>query len=165
MSMATSLEARCPILDHEFVEWVSGLPLKYKFRDGTRKYIFKMLAERLGIPPALLHRRKQGFSLPLEHWMRKELKDGLLMILLEPRTLQRGYFEPQAVRTVMDEHFRGRRDHAGVLWMLLIFELWHRNFLEVRNVGAPAFRDDGASTNIAPVASTVGSLPRVEGPR
>jgi len=130
MSMATSLEARCPILDHEFVEWVAGLPLKYKFRDGTRKYLFKKLAERLGVPPQLLHRKKQGFSLPLVHWMRKELKDGLLGILTEPRTLERGYFEPQAIRTVMEEHFRGSRDHAGVIWMLLVFELWHRNFLE-----------------------------------
>jgi asparagine synthase (glutamine-hydrolysing) len=140
MSMATSLEARCPILDHEFVEWVAGLPLKYKFRDGTRKYMFKKLAERLGVPPALLHRKKQGFSLPLVHWMRKELRDGLLGILLEPRTLQRGYFEPHAIRTVMKEHVQGTRDRAGVLWMLLIFELWHRNFLEVAGAG----RDRGA---------------------
>jgi asparagine synthase (glutamine-hydrolysing) len=130
MSMATSLEMRCPILDHEFVEWVAALPLKYKFRDGTRKFLFKKLAERLGIPSVLLHRRKHGFSLPLVHWMRHELKDGLLTILLEPRTLQRGYFKTSAVRSVLDEHYRGRRDHSGVLWMLLMFELWHRNFLE-----------------------------------
>jgi asparagine synthase (glutamine-hydrolysing) len=130
MSMATSLEMRCPILDHKFVEWVAGLPVKYKFRDGTRKFLFKKLAERLGVPSELLHRRKQGFSLPLVHWMRNELKDELLPILLEPRTLQRGYFRAEAIRGVLEEHFSGRRDHAGVLWMLLIFELWHRNFLE-----------------------------------
>jgi asparagine synthase (glutamine-hydrolysing) len=130
MSMATSLEVRCPILDHVFVEWVAGLPVKYKFRDGTRKFLFKKLAERLGIPAQLLHRRKQGFSMPLVHWMRHELKDGLLQILIEPRTLQRGYFKPEAVHSLLDEHFRGRRDHAGVLWMLLVFELWQRNFLE-----------------------------------
>jgi asparagine synthase (glutamine-hydrolysing) len=130
MSMANSLEVRCPILDHEFVGWVAGLPIRYKFRDGTRKFMLKKLAERLGIPPQLLHRRKQGFSMPLVHWMRKELKDGLLQILLEPRTLQRGYFMPGAIRGLLDEHFRGRRDHAGVIWMLLVFELWHRNFLE-----------------------------------
>jgi asparagine synthase (glutamine-hydrolysing) len=130
MSMATSLEMRCPILDHKFLEWAAGLPVKYKFRDGTRKFLFKKLAERLGVPSELLHRRKQGFSLPLVHWMRNELKDKLLPILLEPRTLQRGYFKAEAIRGVMDEHFRGRRNHAGVLWMLLIFELWHRNFLE-----------------------------------
>jgi asparagine synthase (glutamine-hydrolysing) len=130
MSMATSLEMRCPILDHVFVEWAAGLPLKYKFRDGTRKFLFKKLAERLGVPSELLYRKKQGFSLPLVHWMRHELKDGLLQILLEPRTLRRGYFKPEAIRGVLEEHFRGRRDHAGILWMLLVFELWHRNFLE-----------------------------------
>jgi asparagine synthase (glutamine-hydrolysing) len=137
MSMANSLEVRCPILDHEFVGWAASLPIGYKFRNGTRKFMFKKLAERLGVPPQLLHRRKQGFSMPLVHWMRKELKDGLLPILLEPRTLQRGYFEPQAIRAIMDEHFRGRRDRAGLLWILLVFELWHRNFLEARTPEAP----------------------------
>jgi asparagine synthase (glutamine-hydrolysing) len=132
MSMANSLEMRCPILDHVFVEWVAGLPLKYKFRNGTRKYMFKRLAERLGIPPQLLNRPKQGFSMPLVHWMRNELKPMLVEMLLEPRTLQRGYFKPEAVRSLLEEHFRGRRNHAGVLWILLVFELWHRNFLEAR---------------------------------
>jgi asparagine synthase (glutamine-hydrolysing) len=132
MSMATSLEMRAPILDHEFVEWVTRLPVKYKLRHGRRKFLLKKLAERLGIPPALLHRPKQGFALPLVHWMRHELKDGLLQILNEPRTLQRGYFRPQAVRSVLNEHFQGRRDHSGVLWLLLVLELWHRNFLEAQ---------------------------------
>jgi asparagine synthase (glutamine-hydrolysing) len=137
MSMANSLEVRCPILDHEFVGWAASLPMHYKFRNGTRKFMFKKLAERLGIPPQLLHRQKRGFSMPLVHWMRKELKDGLLPILLEPRTLQRGYFEPQAIRTIMDEHLRGVRDRSGVLWILLVFELWHRNFLEAIRPEAP----------------------------
>ena len=167
MSMATSLEVRCPILDHEFVGWVAGLPIHYKFRNGTRKFIFKKLAERIGIPPALLHRRKQGFSLPLVHWMRKELKDGLLGILLEPRTLQRGYFEPKAIRATMEEHFRGTRDRAGVLWMLLIFELWQRNFLEARTTGEHNFVKDIPAIELAhairptteqDVASTEGEL-------
>ena len=130
MSMATSLEMRCPILDHVFVEWAAGLPAKYKVRDGTRKFLFKKLAERLGIPAEILNRRKQGFALPLVHWMRHELKDGMLQMLQEPRTLQRGYFRADSVRVVLDEHLRGRRDHSGALWMMLVFELWHRNFLE-----------------------------------
>lgn len=155
MSMATSLEMRCPILDHVFVEWAAGLPAKYKFRGGTRKFLFKKLAERLGIPTQLLHRRKQGFSLPLVHWMRHELKDVLFQILLEPRTMQRGYFRAESVRIVLDEHFRGRRDHSGVLWMMLVFELWHRNFLEKYDKGllpgsalcapAPMYRNAGVS--------------------
>lgn len=130
MSMATSLEMRCPILDHVFVEWAAGLPEKYKVRDGTRKFLFKKLAERLGVPAEILNRRKQGFALPLVHWMRHELKGGMLQMLQEPRTFQRGYFRADSVQVVLDEHFRGRRDHSGALWMMLVFELWHRNFLE-----------------------------------
>jgi len=130
MSMATSLEVRVPMLDHEFVEWAAALPLKYKFREGTRKYLLKKLAERLGIPSELLHRPKQGFQLPLRDWMRDGLKGEMLGLLVEPRTLQRGYFRPSAVRAMVDEHMRGRRNRSMHLWTILIFELWHRNFLE-----------------------------------
>jgi len=128
MSMATSLEVRCPILDHVFVEWVTALPTRWKYRGGVRKYLLKKLAHRLGVPG--LDRPKQGFAMPLTHWWRSELKADLLPILLEPKTLQRGYLNESAVREVVNEHLGGRRDHAHDLWLLLIFELWHRNFLE-----------------------------------
>lgn len=130
MSMATSLEVRVPLLDHIFLEWVTRLPSHWKLRDGKQKYIFKRLAERVGVPREVLYRRKQGFSLPLEHWIRGELGDELPQILLEPRTLQRGYFNPASVRRLLKEHLQGRFNHAGRLWQLLILELWHRNFLE-----------------------------------
>jgi asparagine synthase (glutamine-hydrolysing) len=130
MSMAASLEVRVPILDHLFVEWVTGLPISWKWRDHHRKFIFKKLAERVGIPAAVLHRPKQGFALPLVHWMRNELREEMARVLLEPRTLQRGYFNRQGIETLLHEHFRGRRDQSATLWLLLIFELWHRNFLE-----------------------------------
>jgi asparagine synthase (glutamine-hydrolysing) len=132
MSMATSLEVRVPMLDHEFLEWVVGLPVDWKFRTGTRKYILKKLAARLGIPRELLNRKKQGFQMPLVEWMRSEMKDQFLRVLLEPRTLQRGYFKPEAVRSLVDEHARGRRNRSGLLWRMLVLELWHRNFLESR---------------------------------
>lgn len=132
MSMATSLEARVPMLDHEFVEWVAALPVEWKFRTGTRKYVLKKLAERLGIPSELLHRRKQGFQLPLVEWMRSEMKDQFLRVLLEPRTLQRGYFKPEAVQALVEEHTQGRRNRSGLLWRMLVLELWHRNFMESR---------------------------------
>jgi asparagine synthase (glutamine-hydrolysing) len=130
MSMACSLEVRVPILDHIFVEWVTGLPISLKWHGDQRKYIFKKLAERLGIPASVLHRPKQGFAIPLVHWMRNELRQDIVQLLLEPRTLQRGYFNRQGIESLVDEHFRGRRDHSATLWLLLIFELWHRNFLE-----------------------------------
>lgn len=137
MSMATSLEVRVPMLDHVFVEWATALPTEWKFRNGTRKYILKKLAGRLGVPSALLNRRKQGFQLPLEDWMKDELREHFFDILLEPRTLQRGYFRPAAVRAILDEHLRGRRNRSGVLWQMLVFELWHRNFLEARGASFP----------------------------
>jgi asparagine synthase (glutamine-hydrolysing) len=130
MSMATSLEVRVPILDHVFLEWVTSLPAHWKMRNGKQKYIFKKLAERVGVPQEVLHRPKQGFALPLVHWMRREFKEDLARLLLEPRTIQRGYFDPRPIRQLLDEHFKGQRDHSVRLWRLLIFELWHRNFLE-----------------------------------
>jgi asparagine synthase (glutamine-hydrolysing) len=131
MSMATSLEMRAPILDHLFVEFVTALPSNWKLRGRTQKYILRKLAERVGVPREVLYRRKQGFSLPLVHWIKHELKDLLLTVLLEPRTLQRGYFNPHGVRRLLDEHFSGRRIHSGRIWRLLMFELWHRNYLEI----------------------------------
>jgi asparagine synthase (glutamine-hydrolysing) len=133
MSMATSLEVRVPMLDHEFVEWVTSLPVEWKSREGTRKHILKKLAERLGIPPALLHRKKQGFQLPLVDWMRSERKTQFWGVLLEPRTLQRGYFKPTVVHSLIDEHLRGRRNRSGLLWRMLVLELWQRNFMEDRS--------------------------------
>jgi len=130
MSMATSLEIRVPILDHIFVEWAVSLPIAWKLRGGRQKYIFKKLAERVGVPAEVLHRPKQGFALPLVHWMRNELREEMARVLLEPRTMQRGYFDRGGVQSLLDEHFRERRDRSSQLWLLLIFELWHRNFLE-----------------------------------
>jgi asparagine synthase (glutamine-hydrolysing) len=136
MSMLASLEARVPILDHKFLEWVTALTPEWKMKNGEPKYIFRKLAERVGVPREVLYRKKQGFALPLVHWMRDELKDLILTVLLEPRALQRGYMNPRGVRRLLDEHFQARRDHSARIWRLLMFEMWHRNFLE--NVSTPA---------------------------
>src|SRR5258706_262170 len=96
MSMATSLEMRSPLLDHKFVEFAASLTPDWKYRGRSRKYILKKLAERVGVPPEVIYRKKQGFALPLEDWMRQGLKNDLLDIFMEPRTTQRGYFRPSA---------------------------------------------------------------------
>lgn len=129
MSMLNSLEVRVPILDHVFIEWVTGLPPEWKLRGKNQKYILRKLAERVGVPHEALYREKRGFSLPLVHWMRNELKD-MLMILLEPRTLERGYFQGSGVRKLMDDHLLHGKTMTGRIWRLLMLELWHRNFLE-----------------------------------
>jgi len=130
MSMATSLEARVPMLDHVFLEWVTALGPQWKMHNGAQKLILKKLAKRVGVPVEVLDRPKQGFALPLKHWMRHELKDLVLTTLLDTQTQQRGYFNARGLRRLLDEHFQGRRDHSARIWRLLIFELWHRNFLE-----------------------------------
>jgi len=129
MSMLNSLEVRVPILDHIFLEWVTALSPEWKLRGKQQKYILRKLAERVGVPREVLYRQKCGFSLPLVHWMRNELKD-MLMILLEPRTLDRGYFVADGVRRLMDDHLVRGKTMTGRIWRLLMFELWHRNFLE-----------------------------------
>jgi asparagine synthase (glutamine-hydrolysing) len=157
MSMATSLEARVPILDHQFVEWVTGLPAHWKMRGMEQKYIFKKLAARVGVPAEVLDRPKQGFAMPLVHWIRNELKQDFAQLLLEPRTIQRGYFDPQALSAVLEEHLRGRRDHSSKLWRLLAFELWHRNFLESppSRLSPPAidFREAGQRVRKSPAVA------------
>jgi len=147
MSMLNSLEVRVPILDHLFLEWVTGLPPQWKMRGKRQKYIFSKLAKRVGVPKEVLDRRKQGFTLPLGHWMRNELNELITSVLLDSSTAQRGYFNPQGVRRMLDEHSRGRRDHSARIWRFLMFELWHRNFLaSVRMTNAGAHADQAASS-------------------
>src|SRR5208282_6388544 len=107
MSMATSLEVRAPLLDHVFAEWATALHPDWKLRNGEKKYILKKLAERVGVPRNVIYRPKKGFGVPLVHWLRNELKESLLNMLLEPKTMQRGYFNPSAVKLLVDEHLRG----------------------------------------------------------
>jgi len=129
MSMASSLEVRAPLLDHVMAEWACQLSPQWKIRNGEQKYLLKKVAERLGVPRSVLYRRKQGFAIPLGQWFREKWKDELLAILLEPTTLQRGYFDAKGIRQLMSEHARGRRDRSRELWLLLVFELWQRNFI------------------------------------
>lgn len=126
MSMAHSLEVRVPLLDHVLVEYVSRLPLSYKLRGQTGKYIFKKAFGSL-LPPETLNRSKMGFAIPLRHWFARDLYDFLRDVLLDSRAVQRGYFQPAFLQTLMGEHARGRRDHSYMLWSLMALELWHRN--------------------------------------
>src|ERR1700693_251358 len=160
MSMLNSLEVRVPILDHVFVEWVTGLPPKWKMRGKDQKYILRKLAERVGVPREVLYRQKQGFTLPLDHWLRNELKE-MLMILLEPRTLDRGYFVADGIRKLMDDHLNRGRTHTGRLWRLLMFELWHRNFLEkyIKPAGLCSLPVVADSRRQSPDSATLASAP------
>jgi asparagine synthase (glutamine-hydrolysing) len=130
MSMAASLEVRVPMLDHIFLEWATGLAPNLKINGRNQKYILVQLARRLGVPPSVIQRPKMGFALPLVHWMRHELKDLTHSLLLEPRTLQRGFFNANGVRRLLADFMSGRADDTLPVWRLMMFELWHRNYLQ-----------------------------------
>lgn len=126
-SMAVSLEARSPLLDHEFVEFVFRLPGAWKLKGWTGgKWIFKEAFKDL-LPPAIARRGKMGFGVPLGPWFRTELRHLYAETVLSPEAMGRGYFRPEAVRALWEEHQTGRRDHGYKLWALLMLEMWHRH--------------------------------------
>ena len=129
MSMAVSLEVRAPLLDYEVVELMASAPLSYKLRGDVSKVALRRLAERL-VPPSTLAKRKQGFALPQGRWFQGQLYTRAEEILLDPRAMGRGYFDPRAIRTVLSEHRAGRRDYGTWLWCLIVLEIWHRHFVD-----------------------------------
>src|SRR5262249_24326237 len=133
MSMAASIEARVPLLDHPLVEWAAALPDRMKIRGMEGKALLKRLARRL-VPAQVVDRPKVGFQVPLSPWFRGPLRDMLTDTLLSPASLGRGYYRSDALRRVVADHLEGRRDRARELWTLLSLELWHRTFIDGRPV-------------------------------
>jgi asparagine synthase (glutamine-hydrolysing) len=130
MSMANSIEVRCPLLDAEVADLATSIPSSLKLHHGQGKHILiKALGSRL--PPELLGRRKMGFGMPLAAWFRGPLREMLWDQLTGQRFLDRGIVSPGFVRGLLEEHQSGRRDNNGWLWALLMFELWYSN-LEAR---------------------------------
>jgi len=128
-TMANSLEARSPFLDHEVMEFCARLPASYKLRGMRLKHLLKKAGKRL-LPPETLARRKMGFGVPVGNWMRGELRSWVEDLLLSPRALKRGYFQPEALRQLVDGHLEGREDRSFQLWALLWLELWHQEFVD-----------------------------------
>jgi asparagine synthase (glutamine-hydrolysing) len=122
MSMAVSLEARVPLLDHVLAEFAMSLPANLKLRDGVGKWVLReAIADR--VPAAVFERPKQGFDVPLRHWFRRELAHRLDQ-LLDPRAAIYAYASHAAVTRIVTEHRIGRRDHARTIWRLLVLERW-----------------------------------------
>jgi asparagine synthase (glutamine-hydrolysing) len=132
-SMANSLEARSPLLDHRLVEFCAGLPSSYKLRGRTSKWLLRRLMQDR-LPAAVLTRPKMGFGVPVGEWLRGELRPLLEDTLCSTRALQRGFFKPSAVRSLVDEHLSQRADRTAHIWALLMLELWLREFVDGANV-------------------------------
>lgn len=129
MSMAVSLEARAPFLDYKLLEFAARIPSRLKLNGAQTKYILKKTVSGL-LPENIIHRKKKGFAMPIGAWLREDLKDLVHQILTEPRTRARGYFEQGFVERMLEEHQAGQWDWGQQLWILLIFELWHRQYVD-----------------------------------
>jgi asparagine synthase (glutamine-hydrolysing) len=128
-TMAHSLEARSPFLDHMLVEFMARVPPQYKRSRGVSKVLLKSALQGI-LPEAVLNRRKMGFGIPLGHWLRTSLKEQLTDTVLSERAMQRGYFKPKVVRDMVRSHMAGGHRYQNALWDLLQLELWHRAFID-----------------------------------
>lgn len=135
MTMANSIELRVPLLDHKLLEFAAALPQNFKVNGFTTKYLAKVaLKDRL--PKEILERKKVGFPVPYDTWMRTELKDWVREVLLDRESIARGYFNRQCIENLIADDVRTQRYPKEIL-SLVALELWHRNFLENRTVASP----------------------------
>ena len=128
-TMAVSLEARSPFLDHHVIEFAASLPQNLKLRRLTSKYLLKKVLRKL-LPTENLNRRKMGFGVPIGHWFRGKMQPFLREVVLSDKALRRGLFKPEAVRQLIELHTRGERDYSHHLWTLLMLELWFNRFID-----------------------------------
>ena len=128
-TMAVSLEARSPFLDHHVIEFAASLPERLKLRRLTTKYLLKKVLRRL-LPAENLDRRKMGFGVPIGHWFRGKMQPFLREVVLSDKALRRGLFKPEVVKQLVEQHTRSERDYSHQLWTLLMLELWFLRFID-----------------------------------
>ena len=127
MTMAASIEARMPFMDHELAAFVSSMPDRYRVRGKSTKWLLREAMKQI-LPTEILERPKVGFRVPVNEWFRGQMKDYLLDHLTGPSSRTAAYYKNDALHRVLDEHIRGRQNHEKLLWMLLNLELWHREY-------------------------------------
>jgi asparagine synthase (glutamine-hydrolysing) len=128
-TMANSLEARVPFLDHQLMEFIATIPSRLKLKGTITKYILKEAFSDF-LPAPILTRGKMGFGVPVSRWFRNELRDYVYEILLDPRTINRGYFKKEGVECLLNDHIKLRYDHSAKIWALLFLEIWFRVFMD-----------------------------------
>ena len=129
MSMATSLETRAPFLDGDVMELAFSMPGHLKIRNGERKWILKRAMKGI-LPDSILTRSKEGFSIPMKNWLRRELQPLMRELLSPERVKHRGLFEASEVSKLMDDHVAGRENHAHTLFPLMVFERWATEYIQ-----------------------------------
>lgn len=129
MTMGASVELRVPFLDHKLLEFCTTLPDHLRLNGKVGKYLLKRAALRW-LPESIIYRKKQGFPVPIARWFRGNLHERVSQILLDPRTLGRGYFQPDYVRGILARHQAGEADNSRRLLTMVILEVWHRTFAD-----------------------------------
>ena len=128
-SMANGLEVRCPLLDQDVVEFACRLPMQYKLRGLTTKYLLKRAAAGI-LPERVIRRKKKGFGIPISLWLGGELRDFMLDYLDEHRIKRQGYFNYSYIKGLIDDHLKKKKDNRKLLWTLLIFQIWHERYVD-----------------------------------
>jgi len=136
-AMAHSLEVREPLMDHKLVEWVATLPSSMKMHNGNGKHFFKKALEPR-LPDDVLYRPKMGFAVPLARWFRGPLRERVRSSLLKGPMLDGGWFNPDTVRKIVEQHQAGELDHSTPIWTLLMFDAFLRRETGVAAAGQPA---------------------------
>jgi asparagine synthase (glutamine-hydrolysing) len=129
MSMAASIESRVPFLDHPLVEFAAGIPSSYSTKGLEGKSVLKSAVEDL-LPHSIIYRKKMGFPTPWSGWLVGEQLQELEDLMLEPRSMQRNLFQPDAIRRLFAEHRTRTRDNSNRIWRLLNLELWFRVYVD-----------------------------------
>ena len=129
MSMAQSLEVRIPFVDQRLVEIAGSIPLRRKIPWGTTKGLFREAMAPF-LPREVINAPKRGLNLPIALWLREDLRNWMHSLLSDQTLRRRDYFRPEAVKTIIEEHEGGRRDHSLFIWALLILEIWHQLYVD-----------------------------------
>lgn len=128
MSMANSIESRVPYLDHHLIEFVESLPVHYKLRHTTGKYLHKKALERW-LPKSVVHRKKKGFDNPVQQWLRERLRTHVDKLLFSSDAGVRDYFDIDYIRRIVQLHQEGKENYMRHIYLLISFEMWHRRFI------------------------------------
>lgn len=131
-TMANGVELRVPFLDYELVEFAFRIEDRYKINGDQGKYILKKALEGI-LPPEIVYRKKMGFPVPLSGWFRGELKERVYEVLLGKRSVERRIFKPEEIRKLLDCHASGKQNLSGHIWILIVFEIWCRIFIDNEN--------------------------------
>ena len=129
LAMAHSIEGRVPFLDNELVDMVARIPSEFKLKGGQSKIVLKQAMRGL-LPDETLHRRKQGFTPPDASWYKQSAISYIRDLILSPRAVDRGYFQPSYIEKILDDHLNDRRDNRFLIWSLMSFEWWNRLFID-----------------------------------